>query len=69
MCTFQADLDVTAPDMEFAEEMSMLQPLVRDGLVDIEGRAVYGDRWPGGADYCGGVRSHTERRGALRKAV
>jgi oxygen-independent coproporphyrinogen-3 oxidase len=40
MCAFQADLDVTAPDMEFAEELSLLQPLVRDGLVRIEGRVV-----------------------------
>ncbi len=40
MCAFQADLDVTAPDMEFAEELSLLQPLVRDGLVRAEGRVV-----------------------------
>ena len=33
MCQFQVDLDVTAPDMEFDEEMALLQPLVRDGLV------------------------------------
>ena len=33
MCQFQAALDVTAPDMAFAEELSLLQPLVRDGLV------------------------------------
>ena len=40
MCAFQADLDVTAPDMEFAEELSLLQPLVQDGLVRVEGRVV-----------------------------
>jgi oxygen-independent coproporphyrinogen-3 oxidase len=40
MCAFQADLDVTAPDMEFAEELSLLQPLVRDGLVRVKGRVV-----------------------------
>jgi oxygen-independent coproporphyrinogen-3 oxidase len=40
MCVFQADLDVTAPDMEFAEELSLLQPLVQDGLVRVEGRVV-----------------------------
>ena len=40
MCAFQADLDVTAPDMEFAEELSLLQPLVHDGLVRVEGRIV-----------------------------
>ena len=32
--------DVTAPDMEFAEELSLLQPLVEDGLVCVEGRVV-----------------------------
>ena len=40
MCAFQADLDVTAPDMEFAEELALLRPLVDDGLVRIEGRVV-----------------------------
>jgi oxygen-independent coproporphyrinogen-3 oxidase len=40
MCVFQADLDVTAPDLEFTEERALLQPLVRDGLVRIEGRVV-----------------------------
>jgi oxygen-independent coproporphyrinogen-3 oxidase len=40
MCVFQVDLDVTAPDLEFTEELSLLQPLVRDGLVRIEGRVV-----------------------------
>lgn len=40
MCQFQVDLDATAPDMEFAEELSLLQPLVRDGLVRIDGRVV-----------------------------
>jgi oxygen-independent coproporphyrinogen III oxidase len=33
-------LDVTAPGMEFAEELSLLQPLVDDGLVHVEGRVV-----------------------------
>ena len=42
MCAFHVDLDVTAPDMEFAEELELLQPLVRDGLVRIEGRVVTG---------------------------
>ena len=40
MCQFQADLDVTAPDMAFDEEFALLQPLVRDGLVRIEDRVV-----------------------------
>jgi len=40
MCAFRADLEVTAPDMEFAEELLLLQPLVRDGLVRVEGRVV-----------------------------
>ena len=40
MCQFQADLDVTAPDMAFDEEFALLQPLVRDGLVQIEDRVV-----------------------------
>jgi len=40
MCRFQADLDVTAPDMAFDEEFALLQPLVRDGLVEIEDRVV-----------------------------
>jgi oxygen-independent coproporphyrinogen-3 oxidase len=40
MCAFQADLDVTAPDMEFIEELALLRPLVDDGLVRIEGRLV-----------------------------
>jgi oxygen-independent coproporphyrinogen-3 oxidase len=40
MCQFQADLDVTAPDMAFGEELLLLQPLVRDGLVRIDGRVV-----------------------------
>jgi oxygen-independent coproporphyrinogen-3 oxidase len=40
MCRFQADLDVTAPDMVFVEEYLLLQPLVCDGLVRIEGRVV-----------------------------
>lgn len=40
MCRFQADLDVTAPDMAFDEEFALLQPLVRDGLARIEGRVV-----------------------------
>ncbi len=40
MCQFQADLDVTAPDMAFVEEFLLLQPLVRDGLVRIDGPVV-----------------------------
>jgi oxygen-independent coproporphyrinogen-3 oxidase len=40
MCRFQADLDVTAPDMEFCEELSLLQPLIADDLVRIDGRVV-----------------------------
>jgi oxygen-independent coproporphyrinogen III oxidase len=40
MCRFQADLDATAPDMAFDEEFALLQPLVRDGLVQIEGRII-----------------------------
>ena len=40
MCLFQVDLDVTAPNMDFTEELSLLQPLASDGLVRIEGRVV-----------------------------
>jgi oxygen-independent coproporphyrinogen-3 oxidase len=40
MCQFQADLDVTAPDTAFVEEFLLLQPLVRDGLVRIDGSMV-----------------------------
>jgi oxygen-independent coproporphyrinogen-3 oxidase len=40
MCQFQVDLDVTAPDMALVEEYLLLQPLVRDGLVRIDGRVV-----------------------------
>jgi oxygen-independent coproporphyrinogen-3 oxidase len=40
MCQFQADLDLTAPDMEFGEELVLLQPLVADDLVRIDGRVV-----------------------------
>ena len=40
MCAFRADLDLTAPDMELAEELALLQPLVDDGLVVIKGRVV-----------------------------
>ncbi|MCK1516225.1 oxygen-independent coproporphyrinogen III oxidase [Bradyrhizobium sp. 190] len=40
MCAFRADLDVTAPAMEFTEEIASLRPLVDDGLVRIEGRVV-----------------------------
>jgi oxygen-independent coproporphyrinogen-3 oxidase len=40
MCQFAVDLDVTAPDMVFDEELAMLQPLVRDGLVQVDGRVV-----------------------------
>jgi len=40
MCQFGVDLDVTAPDMVFDEEFALLQPLVRDGLVQIDGRVV-----------------------------
>jgi oxygen-independent coproporphyrinogen-3 oxidase len=40
MCQFQVDLDVTASDMEFSEELSSLQALVGDGLVRIDGRIV-----------------------------
>jgi oxygen-independent coproporphyrinogen-3 oxidase len=40
MCQFGVDLDMTAPDMAFDEELALLQPLVRDGLVQIDGRVV-----------------------------
>ena len=40
MCEFRADLDATAPDLAFDEEIALLQPLIRDGLVRIEGRVV-----------------------------
>jgi oxygen-independent coproporphyrinogen-3 oxidase len=40
MCAFHADLDATAPDLAFDEEIALLQPLIRDGLAQIEGRVV-----------------------------
>ncbi len=40
MCRFQADLDVTAPEMDFGEELKLLQPLIADDLVRIDGRVV-----------------------------
>lgn len=40
MCGFQVDLEATAPDLAFDEEIALLQPLIRDGLVEIEGRVV-----------------------------
>lgn len=40
MCRFEADLDVTAPDMEFSEELALLRPLIDDGLVRVHGRIV-----------------------------
>ena len=40
MCRFEADLDATAPDMAFIEELSLLQPLAADGLVRVDGRVV-----------------------------
>jgi oxygen-independent coproporphyrinogen-3 oxidase len=40
MCQFRVDLDVTAPDMDFGEELALLQPLVADDLVRIDGRVV-----------------------------
>ena len=40
MCQFRADLDVTAPGVAFDEEFASLQPLVRDGLVEINDRVV-----------------------------
>jgi oxygen-independent coproporphyrinogen III oxidase len=40
MCQFRADLDVTAPGVAFDEELALLQPLVRDGLVEIDDRVV-----------------------------
>jgi oxygen-independent coproporphyrinogen III oxidase len=40
MCQFQVDLDATAPDLAFDEELLLLELLVRDGLVQIDGRVV-----------------------------
>ncbi len=40
MCRFEADLDVTAPDLALAEELALLQPLADDGLVQVRGRVV-----------------------------
>ena len=40
MCQFQADLDVTAPDIAFDEELSLLRPMAADGLVRVDGRVV-----------------------------
>jgi oxygen-independent coproporphyrinogen-3 oxidase len=40
MCRFEVDLDVTAPDLELIEELSLLRPLAADGLVRVDGRVV-----------------------------
>jgi oxygen-independent coproporphyrinogen-3 oxidase len=40
MCQFRVDLDATAPDMDFGEELALLQPLIADDLVRIDGRVV-----------------------------
>jgi oxygen-independent coproporphyrinogen-3 oxidase len=40
MCRFEADLDATAPDMPFDEELALLQPLADDGLVRVHDRVV-----------------------------
>lgn len=35
MCNFRVDLNDIAPDMEFADELALLRPLVTDGLVEV----------------------------------
>jgi oxygen-independent coproporphyrinogen III oxidase len=38
MCHFEVDLDAIAPDRDFTEELAMLAPMQREGLVDVRGR-------------------------------
>ena len=38
MCDFAVDLDQIAPGVDFSEELSMLLPMQRDGLICAEGR-------------------------------
>ena len=38
MCDFAVDLDQIAPGVDFSEELSMLLPMQRDGLIRAEGR-------------------------------
>ncbi|MBA8850169.1 oxygen-independent coproporphyrinogen-3 oxidase [Ochrobactrum intermedium] len=40
MCNFRVDLNMTAPGVEFSDEMALLRPLVADGLVEIRGGVI-----------------------------
>jgi len=35
MCNFRVDLNMTAPGVEFSDELALLRPLVADGLVEV----------------------------------
>ncbi len=37
MCDFEVDLNAVAPDTDFSDEIAMLGPMIRDGLVEIDG--------------------------------
>jgi oxygen-independent coproporphyrinogen-3 oxidase len=37
MCDFAVDLGAVAPQADFGEELSMLAPMQRDGLLEIDG--------------------------------
>jgi oxygen-independent coproporphyrinogen-3 oxidase len=37
MCDFAVDLAAVAPEADFSEELAMLAPMQRDGLVAIDG--------------------------------
>jgi oxygen-independent coproporphyrinogen-3 oxidase len=38
MCEFEADLESLAPNVDFREEFSALDPMIRHGLVTTDGR-------------------------------
>jgi oxygen-independent coproporphyrinogen-3 oxidase len=37
MCDFEVDLEAVAPRTDFSEEFSTLNPMLRDGIIEIEG--------------------------------
>jgi oxygen-independent coproporphyrinogen-3 oxidase len=37
MCDFEVDLGKVAPQAEFSDEFAMLGPMIRDGLVEVDG--------------------------------
>ncbi|OLP56138.1 oxygen-independent coproporphyrinogen III oxidase [Rhizobium rhizosphaerae] len=41
MCQFAVDLDLIAPQKDFSDELALIRPMVRDGLVTVEGRRLW----------------------------